>query len=493
MENQGFQRSRLISSFLQIPHGNLSAFTDVGLEAAKSDTELLAHFVAWNHKNGKVRDGKKAFPILSLRHLTKEDRDIAENAVAHLLLLDPRDLTSAYRYNKELSKKEVIHGGWRNLLQQGLNHYLETREHTTKWWDRSVLSSRKAMTELYTVAHRKPSSRVQEILFNRTYPKGSIFTVVGELKNMTPELAAQTILKHKIPFQVAIGAAPTIKHPDVVFALIEGMSGNELVNNTAMLRRLGAFESPTLKGAYEKALERAKGDKKVNTYKASKAAAGLDEETKKKVLRVQESHEAQMKKIPGDWVILVDKSGSMKTCIELGRKIAAAITTQIEGKSYLLFFDATVHKFMEISGKTYEQIYIESRRVPAAGGTSIGIGMNYLHEKNIIVNGIAIVSDGGEHGLGWNLFPHAYRAYCNHAHVEPSVYLFHVPGDPNYLAQGCAQAGIDLTQYEASHVDEYSLPNLIRALKPGRFGLVDEVMETPLLTLNDALKKEAAQ
>jgi hypothetical protein len=46
-------------------------------------------------------------------------------------------------------------------------------------------------------------------------------------------------------------------------------------------------------------------------------------------------------------------------------------------------------------------------------------------------------------------------------------------------------AGVPLEVYELGHaVDYYALPNTVAALKTRRYGLLDEIMETPLLTLD---------
>ena len=89
-------------------------------------------------------------------------------------------------------------------------------------------------------------------------PKGSVFEAVAGLKKMSPVEAAGAILKFKIPFLVAAGALEEkAKEPDLVLALINRMSSSELVNNTKTLEKLGLKTNPALRGAFEKALEKA--------------------------------------------------------------------------------------------------------------------------------------------------------------------------------------------------------------------------------------------
>lgn len=486
MEHSLYDRSRLIASLLKIPHGDLSLFTVDALPAAKADPELFAHLTAWNHSKGKVRDSKVALPVLALRGLAKEDTDFAVNAVAHLLSLDPRELSRAYQYSKVLTAAgHHIPGGHRRLLESGLKQYLAIREANEQWWDRTVLQHRQAMTALYAIAHYKPSPRAQAILFEKRYPVGSVFATVKMLKTMNPREAAGTILQYKIPMQIAVGAVAKLKDPDVILALLEGMSGNEVLNSSAMLTKLGVMDSPPLKAAYDAAIERAKEDKRVNTYRASTAVKSLDEKTAVKVMQVQRSQERKLSGIDGNWLVIGDKSGSMQHSVEVAKQVAAVLASQVKGQVTLVFVNSSPQPFA-VTSKTYDEIATLTKYVRADGGTNLGCGLDYVREKGMLVDGIVLVSDGGENNQPW--FSSVYHRYCEQFHIEPSVTLFHVPGDENRFAYYCThhQPPVVFEMFDlGSHVDMYSLPNLVSTLKAGRHTLVDEVMVTPLLTLTD--------
>ncbi len=50
-------------------------------------------------------------------------------------------------------------------------------------------------------------------------------------------------------------------------------------------------------------------------------------------------------------------------------------------------------------------------------------------------------------------------------------------------------AGIDLTEFDLrGGFDDYSLPGIVRTMRVGRYGLIDEIMESKLLTLDGVLK-----
>ena len=492
-EKQLYSRNKLVASLMKIGHSDLSLYIPEGLAAAKADADVLGHFIAWNEKNGKVRDSKVALPPLALRGLTKQDADLAENAVAHMLLLSPRDLERSYDFSKKLTADgHNIPAGFRKLLQQGIKTYLEQREASTKWWDRTVLQHRKSVKALYRLAHKTPSPRAQKILFDGEFPPSSIFGRVASLKTLQPKEAAGVILEYEIPFDVAIGAVAKAKDKDIQLALIEGMTGNQLITNTQMLQRFGVMNDPVLKSAYEKALERAKSDSKVETLKAGRAAERLKgTDAAGKMSALQETKTKQLGGIDGDWLVLGDASGSMEQAIEIARQIAGIITERVSGSVYLVFFDSTP-TFVDVSHLSYAQIVEKTRRINAGGSTSIGCGLDYVRSKNLIVNGIVVVSDGGENCAP--MFVDTYRKYCQQLSVEPTVYFFQVRGsDSDVFSRNLNLAGIQLETFDMRQgVDYYSLPNIVKTLRANRYALFDEVMETSLLTINQIYERRAA-
>ena len=483
-EKSAVSRNSMINQLLKIGHGDLSIYKDVGLKAIKDEPELFAHLIAYNFNKGEVKDSKRALPIIALRG--DKDDELFENAVAHLCKLDPLELVRACRFHKELGPTSTGGSKW---LKKGIYLYLKEREKKRKWWDRTALQHRDSLKTLYAMNHIRPNGYAQSILFYKNYPESSVFHQVKCLKNMTPIEAAGTILNYQIPYLIAVGAVGGIKNkPDIILALIERMSGNELITNTNMLKQYGVFENPILKAAYDKAVERMKKDKKVPTLKAGRAASVIkDKKIADKLETIQEERLAKLGGIDGDIVVLGDKSGSMTSSIEVAKQIAALIAQQIKGRVHLIFFDSQPTYF-DVTGKSLSEIQEITKRISARGSTSIGCGLDYLMKKNEVVNGIVICSDGGD-----NYTPHfhdAYEKYCIKFEIEPTIYLLHVPGDKNYLAGFCKSKNISMTTFElGEYVDYYSLPNLINSIRINPYALIDEIMETPLLTFNDVFGK----
>lgn len=479
---QGITRNQMVNQLIRIGHGDFSVYTKLGLQAVKDEPELFGHLISWNSIKGEVRDSKVALPVIALRG--EKDAELYENAAANLCLLDPRNLLRACYYNKELGP---ANGGGK-WLKDAVVRYVKAREKSRKWWDRTALQHRSSLKGLYALNHIKPTPRAQRILFKRDYPQGSVFAKLKELKNMAPDEAAGFILINRIPFLVAVGALGGIKgKPDIVLALIERMSGAELISNTKMLERMGVFESPALKVAYDKAIERMKKDKKVSSLKAGKAAKHVDGKAAKQLEKIQEERLASLGGLEGDWLVLGDRSGSMDESVEAARQIASLIAKQVRGSVHLVFFN-TSPMYFNVTGKTLNEITDETRRLRATGGTSIGCGLDLISEKNIVVNGIAIASDGGDNTAPY--FHGAYRRYADKFGTEPTVYLYHLPGEWNALTPYCQRDGILLEQFElGSRPDYYALPNLVATMRTGRYTLVEEIMDCPLLTFKEVFKE----
>jgi hypothetical protein len=171
----------------------------------------------------------------------------------------------------------------------------------------------------------------------------------------------------------------------------------------------------------------------------------------------------------------------------VARQVAAFVAQRVAGSVYLVFFN-TQPTFVDVTGLTYQQILDRTRRITPQGGTAIGVGLDYILSRRLVVQGIAVCSDGGENQHP--AFAPTYRRYCEQMQVEPTVYHFHVPGDADVLSINCRNMGVALEQFPLGrNVDYYALPNLVETMRVNRYALFDEVMSTPLLSIEQALER----
>lgn len=473
MNETGLVRNRIISELARSPHKNLKEYIPIVTKAIAEQPEFLAHLTAWNFEKGQIRDSKVVIPILSLMCMEPE---FVENALAHLAKLDPREFLRSYKFGLEI-KLPLRMGVLRRLSVA----YLRELESTGNW-ERRALQHRKVLKTLYALTHTKPSARADAVLFKNDYTSASLFAAVKLLPSMSVSEAAGTILERKIPFLIARGAlGARIKEPDLVLALIKGMSPTELITNTKMLEKLGIKTNPALRAAFEEGLQRA-STSRANVLKTTRAAEQIsDAALKQKLLNTQEKQIAAMQ-VEGDWLVLGDKSGSMTLCIETSRHIAATLAKFVKGRVWLTFFD-TAPQTVEVSGATLDTIRAATKYIIADGGTSIGCGLQRMLDSGTVVDGIAIVSDGCENQPPQ--FWQVYERYCKMVDKEVPVYFYRLKGNEHYFGQ-FNNAKYAMTEFDLTSgtVDYYSLPNLVSTMRTNRYSLIDEIMGWKLLKLS---------
>lgn len=488
---KGLSKGEIISELAKSPHGELKGYVKVGLAAAREDQDFFAHLISWNHTKGEVRDAKVALPVLAL--LGAREGEYAENALAHLADLNPRMLVRALDFAREV-------GAPTRVMRRLVERYLRDLEANFGQWERVAIQHRESLKTLYARYHIKPDARFDAVLFKgiELTPK---FKALKALAGGTPEEIAGALTKHKLPFLVVRGAlGARAKDPDVLCAVIARMTPAELVTNMKALEKLGVKDVPAARAALEKALEKAAGGKA--SLKVTRAAESVEDEQLQGKLRVlQEKQLDSAKGIEGDWLILGDRSPSMGTTVELAKEVASVMARLVRGKVDLVFFDSVPQGF-EVRGKTLEEIKALTRGVKAGGnGTSIGAGLQWALDKGKVYDGIAIVSDGGENCPP--LLGQVFGKYCQKLGVEPTVYWYQtLPDDVAYrgyalqsevarfVAGNPEMQKFDLT---GGKVDYYSLPNLVQTMRVGRYGLLEEVMNQPLRTLDEVLDRTRGQ
>ena len=491
MAETGVTKQQLISILSKSPHSNLKEYISTGKVGFQQEPEFMSRLTSWDRTHGQIRDSKVALPVIGLA--TLKDSELIDNALAHIALLGPRELARAYRFALEIR----LPGKMRELRRL-VESYLHEKEQD-KGWDHLAIQLRGTLKELYALAHSKPEKeRTNIVLYGRTFdktkaplPKGSVFEVVANLKNMSPTEAAGSIMRYHIPFLIAMGAlGAKAKEPDLVLALIGAMSPTELTTNVKMLEKLGLKTNPALRGAFDKALLKASTSKK-STLKTTQAVEAVKDEKLKEQLRgLQAKQIAAVGGPDGDWVILIDKSGSMHHAIETGCHVAGALTQFVKGKVGLIFFD-TSPMAVDVTGLSLDQIKKATRHFTANGGTSIGCGLNRMLVEKVVVDGIVIVSDGGDNTAP--LFADTYPKYAKFVDKDVPVYFYQLSGETDSLTPSMHRAGIEMQTFDlrGSNMDYYSIPNTVKTLRSNQYSLVEEIMSTPLLSLSGVLKTES--
>lgn len=479
----GVTKNQVIAALSRSPHGKLEEYVPIAREAIAGDAEFYGHLISWNQVKGSIRDSKVALPVIGIKEGLKDE--FRENALAHLAILDPRNLCRAIAFNKDLG------GGRFRVYRDLVNRYLKSIERNYAKWERKLVQHRESMTRLYGQFHVKPGALQNQIMFERMYPAGSVFQVIKDLGTMSATEAAGQILNRKIPFLIAAGAlGAKAKEPELVLALINQMSATELVTNSKRLKKMGVDSNPSLRAAYANALEKARGSS-ANLLKTSVAADAMEEVDEAMAEKLRNLQERQLenvkvqKGVEGNWIVAADKSGSMGRAIDAGRQIAALLAKMVKGNVYLIFFD-TAPRLYNATGKSYEAIVKETRNITANGGTSMGCVLQYALDAKLDFDGITVVSDGGENSSP--AFAAVYPRIAKMLDKEPPVYLYLLRGEPNVFTQNLKRANIDIQEFDIRfEKDFYSLPNLVQTMNVSRYDLVQEVLASKLLTLDFVL------
>lgn len=492
---KGLTRNQVISMLTKSPHGDLAQYAPVGLAAASEDPEFYAHLVAWNARKGSIRDAKVALPVLALAS-QKTDEELRENALAHIVSLDPRNLVRALRFSKGQPILE------RRRLYRTIERSLREREANKARFDRNAMQHRASLRELYALLHVKPGNAYQRGALgfrsepNEAHPKGmvlppqGVFAVLGKLKDMDPAAAAGAIIEHKIPFLAARGAlGEKFKDPAVVQALLGAMSPTEVVTNAKAFEGLGVKTNPALRSAFEAALAKAAESTKA-ALKTTKAAEAIGGKTAEQLRGVQEKQLDKMS-VEGDWLIMADKSSSMAQSIEAARQIAALLVRVTSGSVHLIYYN-TAPAYYNVTGKSLDEITKMTARITATGGTVPGCALAYAQANHLPADGIVYVADCNENYGAAPRFTDAYKAYCASVDKDVPLYAYQLAGDPPNMLDHAKAEGIDIQVLDLrGGVDFYSLPNLISTMRTNRYSLSDEIMATPLLKLSDVFKLAA--
>lgn len=483
----GITKNQIISELAKSPHGDLAQYLPLGRAAADQDPEFLAHLIAWNHVKGQVRDSQVGMPVASLS-IAAFPGELRENSLAHLAMLGPRELLRAVRFAWQTMGRSRI-----SQLRDVVEKYLRQREESWRKFDQVAVLHRSTLKEMYALLHLKPSPRADRILFKGDCPAGSVFEAVSELSKLPAADAAQAIMKFKIPFLVAQGAlGKRIQEPDLALAIIDRMTPTEVVTSTKLLERLGMKQNPALRGAYEKKLEQVAGSKKSKaTLKTTRAAQAM--EASGDVELAQKLHGTQQRQlqnmgVEGNWLVLGDKSGSMVTAIETAKHVAATLAAMVKGKVWLCFFDTSV-QCIDVTATPLDAILKATQYVRANGGTCIGAGLERMMNDGAEIDGIAVVSDGGDHQAPW--FHDVHKRYSEKLGKQVPVYFYQCTGETDTFTARCNHAGVDVQTFDLrAGADYYSLPNLVATMRTNRYSLVDEIMAQPLITLSEVFKSE---
>jgi hypothetical protein len=509
-------RLEIFNTLLTTPHRELAGIWPVHREMAELDPLFYVRLAAWYQDEGDVRDHKEMFVVTLVLSQFEGHRDVG---LALLRSLPPYELVRVVDFihgrkatrlvrtddkkQRQQAARRAVHnapaegpsgaaaaatktvaefGLFRNVprsVKTEVVRYLREREAEPEWFDSTVLVARKAIKRLYAVLHVSPGERAQKILFEKDPPADSRLFALRELaRAASPVEQARAIVEHRIPYRVA---ATVIRQmtPTVLLALIERMSPQELINNLGALSRRGALANADLKALIDEKLEAAKSAQRVSAFKAEEAmqAAGVSGDLRQKLEQIADTQVRARGRIARPTALLVDKSGSMESAIELGKRIGSMISAVCEQDLFVYAFDTLAYEVPRQAEDlaAWEKAF---HGIKAGGGTSCGVPLTFMRRQKRYVEQIILVTDEEENSSP--LFVDEYRLYQQELSSSPAVVIVRTPGASNRLEKQLREAriGVDVFQFSG---DYYALPNLVTLLsRPSKLDLLIEIMAYPL-------------
>ena len=468
-------RLEMLNSLLTTPHRQLEKVAEIHKLIIELDPIFYGHLAVWYQRHGDVRDHKEVFAGNLLTSALTEHRD------AGFMMLQefpPYEVSRIVDFMKQHQNKVP------RSARTAVTRYLKSREKNAQFFDRAAIRNRKAMKHLYATLHVKPSDRANAILFKDNPPSDSLAFVLKQLaKAATPAEQANLIVEYKIPYTIAVGAIKQLT-PTVLAALINSMSPQEVINNLKSIRSRGAMDHAEVKQLIDSKLDEAAKCDRVSAYKASVAGAGanFDAATAAKLEAVTNEQVKKRGKIAKATGLLIDKSGSMESAIEVGKRLAALISGISEAALFVYAFDTMPYP-VQANGSELTDWEGAFKHIRAGGGTSCGCAVEAMRIKKQVVEQFILVTDEGENSAPY--FADAYQNYCRSLGVNPDVVIVRVGSWCQYVQNQLKDKQVSVETFTFAG-DYYSLPNLVPMLsRPSRLEFLMEILGTSLPVRDD--------
>lgn len=386
-------------------------------------------------------------------------------------------------------------------LRSAIKSYLRYREKPDNiaMMEGALIRARSHMYGLYYRTHTLPGGAqnnwLNQYLFHgKIDEKNSAAARLFALKKLSaekdPVKQAKMIVENRLPYPQVVSVLSKIT-PTVLIALIDAMSPQELLSNLASLKKRGGFDNPEIAKLITDKLEKIKSTKKrVDALKGSKAAlaVGLPEEVSKIATEVTDVRLKSHGVIRSSIAILIDKSGSMSTAIELGKEISAMVAQScVAGNTPKVYlFDSVPTEIGwrtidgDITSKSAWDVKLKMCR--ANGGTEPHTVIKAMLMNKVSVEQIVVITDEGENTVG--RFASEIKNYASQFGVTPNIVMVRVGGryeSSDRMTESIKKAGMDVEALVCDKLDGVSLPNLIKMLS--RKSIFDLVMEINNLEL----------
>ena len=414
----------------------------------------------------------------------------------------PREITVHYLDVRHecLGKKSP-----NRFVKSAVKHYLRERESNKPLMEGACLRAPNDLRTLYAKMHILPENNehgwVNQYLFNGIAPEGSRMEGMKMLiASEDPAEQAEIMMNHNLPFPTVSSLVDNIT-PTIMVGFVESMTPQELLGNIGLFKKHGAFDNADLKALIENKIKKIKKAKKgkVDAMKASiaaKAVEGLGTELTNLVEDVSDAQLSKHGDITRRTALLIDKSYSMDSAINLAKDLAAAIAQAAVEEPYVVLFDSVPEKikWKKSDGDiTTRSAWDRKFKMYKAGGyTHLFSCIDLMIREGYNPEQIVIVTDEGENG------GHTYRSlqeFNKQQGYYPDVVIVRI-GSDSRVTNSLKHIGVKVDVLQCDNTDNISIPNILSVLsRKSIFDLTQDILELDLPSKetylqNNALRQE---
>lgn len=342
-------------------------------------------------------------------------------------------------------------------------------------WDGVYVGNRSDMKWLYAHYHLKPSKRAEGIFSGKDIPEDSQIAALKVIaKEKDPAKQARLVLQHKIPYRIAASIMPKVT-PEVGVALVGAMSPTEALNSRAWMEKSGLLAIPEVKKVYLEKVKSASGS--VARADHRKSAQGSDAAVSEAVAQAKQKSVEKGQRVESNVAILIDRSGSMNTAIEVAARFGARIAPVTDGELLVVAHNdyASEMTLPRNRGNLAEWESAFSR-LNAHGGTVHRAALEMVVQKRFPLQKLVLITDGADHGEGFTAL--LKRSYGDEL---PHVVMIHLQGERNTLGPELkAMGGLRYDEFEFG--GDYNEFDQVVALLTGApaKSIIESVMEMVL-------------
>lgn len=376
------------------------------------------------------------------------------------------------------------------FVKSAVEYYLRYRESNTSLMEGACLRAPNDLRSLYAKMHILPEDNeqgwVNQYLFHGIAPDGSRMEGMKMLiASEDPSEQAEIIMNYNLPFPTVASLVENIT-PTIMISFVETMTPQELLANMNLFKKHGALDNSELSKLIEKKISKIKNAKrgKVDAMKASvvaKSVEGLDAELAKVVEDVSDTQLSKYGKISRRTALLIDKSYSMSSAIELAKDLASSIAQAAVEDPYVVVFDTVPEeiKWDRSDGDITKRSAWDRKLAMYKAG-----GMTYLHlcVDLMMRNGynpeqIVIVTDEGENGGSFHV---KMKAFHKENGYFPDVVMVRF-GSNSKVTENLKKIGVNVDVLQSDEADNISIPNILNILsRKSIFELTQEILSLDL-------------